>query len=497
MAGDEHNCEDDVSPTKVNGPTKVPTSDAQEVPHTTDCTNNTSEPNVKRARLGFDNTNQPHVTTNGFINKTSDKASNVGWPFRPDLMQLFRSSFDCRFKDSLQHNLSSYVTRLNTAEESLTALKTEFSEITERMDCIEKASKDLKQIIIERVTLPKPTAGVGQRRTLSSQAPRLPPSAPATSAAEKIANSNTAIQQPAVVCRNNVLNPAVVTSPSVLTSFQSPVHTGPVPNTVAPNIRPPLPLITTRPATPVHQNPFVRTPLNVRPMDTIDLTSEGSPTVEDTTPQPKKTNDSIPALPHTVGTNPAPHVAFTNSPLSPHPFANHNPITPTPIAPPNNPRVAWPNAPHMAPNVGKNPRFSSFSPRQMSFRELQRLPVAPLPPIPLQTVLPTPVQPMPQLTIAEAAEGICLQWNVAHRSMVFELATAYEIYSYASSEVTLETLCTCLPWKKVGDVAALPLPMACTLTHVQPNNLYYFIVRSVDRFRRYSAWSNVVNAYVG
>lgn len=49
---------------------------------------------------------------------------------------------------------------------------------------------------------------------------------------------------------------------------------------------------------------------------------------------------------------------------------------------------------------------------------------------------------------------------------------------------------------QVGEVAALPLPMACTLTHVQANNMYYFIVRSVDRLRRYSSWSNVVNAYV-
>ncbi|CAH8299849.1 unnamed protein product, partial [Schistosoma turkestanicum] len=91
---------------------------------------------------------------------------------------------------------------------------------------------------------------------------------------------------------------------------------------------------------------------------------------------------------------------------------------------------------------------------------------------------------------------VCLQWSITYPNGSFEPAISYEIYSYASSEVNLVTVQTSLPWKKVGEVAALPLPMACTLTHVQANNMYYFIVRSVDRLRRYSSWSNVVNAYV-
>ncbi|VDM27046.1 unnamed protein product [Hydatigera taeniaeformis] len=38
--------------------------------------------------------------------------------------------------------------------------------------------------------------------------------------------------------------------------------------------------------------------------------------------------------------------------------------------------------------------------------------------------------------------------------------------------------------------------MACTLTSVQPENIYYFAVRSIDRFQRFSEWSNVVDVQV-
>ncbi|VDL92887.1 unnamed protein product [Schistocephalus solidus] len=132
------------------------------------------------------------------------------------------------------------------------------------------------------------------------------------------------------------------------------------------------------------------------------------------------------------------------------------------------------------------------------------LPVAPLPPwspplIPTDhagrpTVLR--VQPPLRLVISSAEEGVCLRWELGPFAYAYEPATSYEVYSYASSDVQSSAVLTSRVWQKVGEVQALALPMACTLTSVIANNIYYFIVRSLDRFHRPSDWSNVVNAHV-
>ena len=44
-------------------------------------------------------------------------------------------------------------------------------------------------------------------------------------------------------------------------------------------------------------------------------------------------------------------------------------------------------------------------------------------------------------------------------------------------------------WKKVGDVRALPLPMACTLTQFSEGNNYHFAVRAVDIHSRKGQYS--------
>ncbi len=64
--------------------------------------------------------------------------------------------------------------------------------------------------------------------------------------------------------------------------------------------------------------------------------------------------------------------------------------------------------------------------------------------------------------------------------------TSYQIYAYqaADNQTPNQSL-----WKKVGDVKALPLPMACTLTQFSKGNKYYFAVRAQDIHSRVGSFS--------
>lgn len=59
--------------------------------------------------------------------------------------------------------------------------------------------------------------------------------------------------------------------------------------------------------------------------------------------------------------------------------------------------------------------------------------------------------------------ALVLSWNMNMNSSVAEI-TSYQIFAYheMANEPPRKEL-----WKKIGDVNALPLPMACSLTQVQ------------------------------
>ncbi|XP_043665982.1 activating transcription factor 7-interacting protein 1 isoform X1 [Vespula pensylvanica] len=98
--------------------------------------------------------------------------------------------------------------------------------------------------------------------------------------------------------------------------------------------------------------------------------------------------------------------------------------------------------------------------------------------------------PAPSLKISKVANGIVLSWNMTLSEKYADIVS-YQLYAY--QEVAGVPPSTSL-WKKVGDVRALPLPMACTLTQFSEGNNYYFAVRAVDTHSRkgqYSAPGNI------
>lgn len=115
---------------------------------------------------------------------------------------------------------------------------------------------------------------------------------------------------------------------------------------------------------------------------------------------------------------------------------------------------------------------------------------APLPDTPSYGITPgwKLPPPAPSLKIAKVSngkDGIVLSWNMNLSDKYAEIAS-YQLYAY--QEIPGVNPTTTL-WKKVGDVRALPLPMACTLTQFSEGNNYYFAVRAVDTHSRKGQYS--------
>ncbi|XP_043478012.1 activating transcription factor 7-interacting protein 1 isoform X2 [Leptopilina heterotoma] len=93
--------------------------------------------------------------------------------------------------------------------------------------------------------------------------------------------------------------------------------------------------------------------------------------------------------------------------------------------------------------------------------------------------------PAPSLKISKVASGIVLSWNMTLSEKHAEIVS-YQLFAYQEVNGTPPST---LLWKKVGDVMALPLPMACTLTQFSAGNNYYFAVRAVDSHSRLGQYS--------
>ncbi|VVC92740.1 unnamed protein product, partial [Leptidea sinapis] len=85
--------------------------------------------------------------------------------------------------------------------------------------------------------------------------------------------------------------------------------------------------------------------------------------------------------------------------------------------------------------------------------------------------------PAPQLKLSKVDNGIVISWKIdGYQEDFHEEIASYQLYAYQETQAPASTNL----WKKIGDVKALPLPMACTLTQFMAGFKYYFAVRSVD-----------------
>ncbi|XP_058426055.1 activating transcription factor 7-interacting protein 2 isoform X1 [Diceros bicornis minor] len=81
--------------------------------------------------------------------------------------------------------------------------------------------------------------------------------------------------------------------------------------------------------------------------------------------------------------------------------------------------------------------------------------------------------------------GIALTWNITKINPKCAPVESYHLF------LCHENPSNKLIWKKIGEIKALPLPMACTLSQFLASNKYYFTVQSKDIFGRYGPFCDI------
>ncbi|KAJ3615113.1 hypothetical protein NHX12_018681, partial [Muraenolepis orangiensis] len=119
---------------------------------------------------------------------------------------------------------------------------------------------------------------------------------------------------------------------------------------------------------------------------------------------------------------------------------------------------------------------------------LPPLPIA-LPPtgrLPLEAAQ-TSLPQQPQLKLVPSQTGIVLSWCVAETDRTCAPVDSYHLYAFHQDNASANSASQ-QNWKKIGEVKALPLPMACTLTQFQSGSTYHFAVRAKDLYGRFGSF---------
>ncbi|XP_037702243.1 activating transcription factor 7-interacting protein 1 isoform X2 [Choloepus didactylus] len=126
------------------------------------------------------------------------------------------------------------------------------------------------------------------------------------------------------------------------------------------------------------------------------------------------------------------------------------------------------------------PQVHTEPPRPVHPGPLPEAPQPPrLPPEAASTSLPQ--KPHLKLARVQSQNGIVLSWSVLEVDRSCATVDSYHLYAYHEEpSATVPS-----QWKKIGEVKALPLPMACTLTQFVSGSKYYFAVRAKDIYGRF------------
>ena len=134
----------------------------------------------------------------------------------------------------------------------------------------------------------------------------------------------------------------------------------------------------------------------------------------------------------------------------------------------------------------KSRAVTTSTPTRVTNMVLPPLPSAPAPArLPPEAERTSPPQ-QPQLKLVPSQTGIVLSWSVTETDRTCANVESYHLYAFHQDNSNGNPAQQ--HWKKIGEVKALPLPMACTLTQFQSGSTYHFAVRAKDNYGRFGAF---------